>query len=164
MESTASPVSALRSRSTELPGAHDPAVEEESAADAAENSTPVAVSGALAGASSKSQEPLPASLLATDKKEKPETAEALSEVLPALTAVLPSIGDEPLTTSTLQRRVPTLRQTYRNTAPSHPTVEHLSANGLPNSAQDEATATSKAAPESIPENAGPEANKRGTPP
>lgn len=147
MESDTSPVSGVRSRSTEpWP-------------ESRENSSVHDVAGTFAGASSEALDTFPSALLAAN--ERAETAESLPHELSELSAPLPSLGDEPITASTLQKRLPTLRQTHRSTAPTHPTIDSLAAPG--SKAQD--GPVSSRAPEPIPENTVPfETDKRSTQP
>lgn len=110
----------------------------------AESSTVHDAAGSFAAGSSEALEPFQSSLLASH--EKAETADSLPEELSELTAPLQSLGDVPITASTLQRRMPTLRQTYRSTAPSQPTLDSLAG---PASKSQDVPAPSKAEP--IPE-------------
>ena len=122
----------------------------------AESSTVHDTAGTLAASSSEALEPFHTSLLASH--EQAETADSLPEELGELTAPLPSLRDEPITASTLQRRIPTLRQTHRNTAPSHPTLDNLAG---PESKSQDAPAAPTVEP--IPEGTVPlDTEKRST--
>jgi hypothetical protein len=160
MESDTSLVSALRSRSTELPGGHEPAIEKANAASAENSARLELTADSLAGACSEAVKRLSTSSRVTHDEEKAEMAESLPEAMSPLTAAVASIGVEPLTASTLQRHVPISR--HRSTAPSYAPVEHLTTDGGTKHREGEATGSSKAAPESVPEHSVPsEAEKRG---
>ena len=157
MEFDTSPVSGVRSRSTEPRGSHDVGLEKEASMLSAESSTVHDTAGTLAASSSEALEPFHTSLLASH--EQAETADSLPEELGELTAPLPSLRDEPITASTLQRRIPTLRQTHRNTAPSHPTLDNLAG---PESKSQDAPAAPTVEP--IPEGTVPlDTEKRSAP-